>query len=305
MLTLRELQVLYEQGKNITQLLRDERGLEYNTDEIVEIAYDLQTGSYTDAMGPMEQAYADYTSGLVDVLLSLCSPRSILEAGVGEASTFSGVLSRLGGDVASYGFDLSWSRIAYARQWLRNKGISSSTLCTGNLLHIPFADNSIDLVYTSHAIEPNGGNERSILQELFRVSRKFLVLLEPGYEFATEEGKQRMKSHGFCKNLKDTAESLGYDILRHDLFPFSTSNPLNPTAITIIRKQTSEAPPSHVLACPKNKTPLQLFGDTLFSPEALMVYPILDGIPCLRIENGILASKYREIVSVGSNAHQE
>jgi uncharacterized protein YbaR (Trm112 family) len=35
-------------------------------------------------------------------------------------------------------------------------------------------------------------------------------------------------------------------------------------------------------------------GGMLFSPEALVVYPIVGGIPCLRIQNGIFASKYEE-----------
>jgi uncharacterized protein YbaR (Trm112 family) len=34
----------------------------------------------------------------------------------------------------------------------------------------------------------------------------------------------------------------------------------------------------------------------LFSPEGMVVYPIVNGIPCLKIENGILASKYKEVV---------
>jgi len=42
---------------------------------------------------------------------------------------------------------------------------------------------------------------------------------------------------------------------------------------------------------------LQEVAGMLFSPEALVVYPILDGIPCLRIENGIVASKFPEIVA--------
>jgi hypothetical protein len=176
--------------------------------------------------------------------------------------------------------------------------MSSATLCTGDLFHIPFADNSIDVVYTSHSIEPNGGHEKPILQELFRVSRKFLILLEPGYEFANDEARQRMDSHGYCKNLRSIAESLGYAVLKHNLFSF-TSNPLNPTAITIIKKDDNSIPPSCILACPKFKTPLEEIGHMLFSPEALVVYPIVGGIPCLRIENGIFASKYKEVMGEG------
>src|SRR5208283_2840477 len=118
------------------------------------------------------------------------------------------------------GFDLSWSRVAFAKCWLQRQGITKAVLCTGNLLHIPFADNSIDIVYTSHSIESNIGKEEPILRELFRVARKFLILLEPGYELANPEAKKRMDSHGYCRNLPGTAAALGYDVLEHKLFPF-------------------------------------------------------------------------------------
>ena len=246
----------------------------------------------------MEKHKSEYTSEIAKTILSLCKPVSILEAGVGEATTLSGVLQNMGSDVSSYGFDLSWSRVAYAKRWLLSKGVDTTTLCTGNLLRIPFADNSIDVVYTSHSIEPNGGNERPILQELWRVTRKFLILLEPGYELADDEARKRMDLHGYCKNLRGIAEYLGYRVLMHNLFPF-TSNPLNPTALTIIEKQADAGPPSYILACPKLKTPLERVGGMLFSPEALVVYPIVGGIPCLRIENAIFASKYKEVAGAG------
>jgi ubiquinone/menaquinone biosynthesis C-methylase UbiE len=289
---------LYRDGKNIIEMLRQVSGLSTNSKEIIEIAYDLQAGSYVSAMEEDEYRNHknEYTAELARIISSLGETSTLLEAGVGEATTLAGVLEHLPVAIQhAFGFDLSWSRIAVARSWLQRENIPAVTLCTGDLLHIPFSENSIDIVYTSHSIEPNGGNELPILQELYRVTRKYLILLEPGYELASREAQNRMKQHGYCRGLVRTAEDLGYEVLEHKIFPY-VSNLMNPTALTLIRKCADGNQPDNFLACPKFQTPLEKMGDHLYSPEALVVYPVLDGIPCLRIENGIIASRYSGIV---------
>ena len=94
MTTPRELKNLYESGKNISQLLRTEKNLNHNSSEIIERAYDLQTGSYIEAMNDTEmlEQKNNYTDRLAKIILELGEPESILEAGVGEATTLSGVL---------------------------------------------------------------------------------------------------------------------------------------------------------------------------------------------------------------------
>lgn len=303
MVTPRQLKDMYAQGVNISAYLRKETGENQNTEEIIEIAYDLQASSYIQAMNDASVAAHKraYAEAIAQTILRLCQPKTVLEAGVGEATTLCGVLDYLGKKVESYGFDLSWSRVAYAQSWLSQHHHTDTVLCTGNLFHLPYADNAIDVVYTSHSIEPNGGNEEAILRELYRVARKFLILLEPGYELAGDTAKERMDAHGYCKNLPGYAESLGYEVLEHKLFPL-TINPLNPTALTIIRKNNAgDTPVPNILACPKFKTPLLEIGQMLFSPEALVVYPVIGGIPCLRIENGVFASKFQEIMALKEN----
>jgi SAM-dependent methyltransferase len=293
-----DLKELYQQGLNISSLLRGKKGLKYNSEMIIEISYDLQAGSYIASLEDDDTAAKneDYTAQLADILQALCDPTSILEAGVGEATTLSGVLKHMeASNLSSYGFDLSWSRVAAAREWLKKQNLSNITLCTGSLLNIPFADNSIDIVYTSHSIEPNGGKEKPILKELYRITKRFLVLLEPGYELADLQSRKRMEAHGYCKNLKGISDRLGFKIIEHKLFPLNF-NPVNPTALTIIEKNNQSAHPTHVLACPKYKTPLEPIGEALYSPAALSVYPIIGGIPCLRIGNGIIASRYNQFV---------
>jgi len=104
-------------------------------------------------------------------------------------------------------------------------------------------------------------------------------------------------------NLKKISEPLKYNIVKHELFPV-ICNPLNPTELTIIEKDIVTDEPQHVLACPKHKTQLQRIGDVFFSPEALTVYPILSGIPCLRVDNGIVASNYPEVYNLLTNCSQ-
>jgi len=88
---------------------------------------------------------------------------------------------------------MSWSRVAIAKKQIENNKISDVTLCTGSLLNLPFADNSIDIVYSSHSLEPNCGNEMQIIKELYRVAKKYVLMIEPGYEFADNEGRKRMR----------------------------------------------------------------------------------------------------------------
>ena len=176
-----ELKALYDRGVNISAYLRQEKGVRGNTVEIIEVAYDLQAGSYIAAMEDetLAKHQEEYTKEIAKIIhsLSLGTPVSILEAGVGEATTLSGVLCHLGTAVNSYGFDLSWSRVLFAKRWLQQQDKPNVTLCTGDMLHVPFSDNSIDVVYTSHSIELNGENVEPILRELYRVAKGFLILL--------------------------------------------------------------------------------------------------------------------------------
>ncbi len=165
-----------------------------------------------------------------------------------------------------------------------------------SIFHAPYADNSIDVVYTSHTIEPNGGREIPILQELYRLAARYLVLLEPGFELATPEARSRMTRLGYARNLHGHAVALGMKVLKHKLFGL-TANPLNPTAITIIEKSANAGVARPQLACPRYGDPLFQTGDSLFSPGNIRAYPRILGIPCLRREDGVIASQYESIAN--------
>lgn len=285
-----QLRELYGRGVNLSQWLRDHWGCLDSDERIIELAYDLQAGSYVAALQNAEFAEHKraYGEAIAAEILHLGQPLSLLEAGVGEATTLTYVKAALPQELPSFGFDLSWSRLNVARNWLARQGMRAE-LCCASLSQIPAADSTFDVVFTSHALEPNRGREDVLLRELYRVTGRYLVLLEPGYELASDEARAHMERHRYCRGLPDVAKTLGYRVLEHRLFPFSAKS-VNPTALTIIEKSSAvtDVPPEW--ACPVSRTALQHKDNVLYSAVAGLAYPILQGIACLRGENAIVAS---------------
>jgi len=290
----RRLQALYQSGENIISYLAASNTNKDDMPNIIEVAYDMQSGGYIDAMvndpncGDFKKRYCN---SLYEVIANLENINSILDAGVGEGITLSPLLDLFKKELMVYGVDISWSRAAYAKEWLSQKGYPNADICTGNLTHLPYADNSIDLVFTSHAVEPNRGSESDIIEELFRVARKYVVLLEPSYELGNQACRERMDILGYCKEIEKSCKDLKLKVIIHRLFDYS-ANILNPTAITVIEKLTEKSRPNHVLACPEHKTPLTEGLGALYSEEGLRAYPVIGGIPCLRVENSVFASHF-------------
>lgn len=290
------LKEAYDRGENITELLREATDSQQNSEEIIETAYDLQTGSYVRALDSpdMFEHKQEYGAAIAAEISKLTSPQSILEPGVGEGTTLSLVTKALGQTpLHVHGFDISWSRIAACRHWLSGQDCAKAWLSVASIFSTPYLDNSFDVVYTSHAIEPNGGREPAILAELYRIASQYLILLEPGYELAGKEQRSRMERLGYCRGLAEHAEKLGMEVVRHELFE-PTVNPQNPTAITVISKTPSSKTVAPTIACPRYLTPLTESADSLYSAESFRAYPKIKGVPCLRTEDGIIASRFEE-----------
>lgn len=288
---LNEIKEHYSRKGNILKFLREQgNSKKQNKVEDILISYDIQTGAYIRAFNNQPEKKKEYCTPLAGIINSLGDYESIMEVGVGEATTLINLIKRLDSIPREIlGFDISFSRIKFAKEFLSEYGISNTTLFTANLFQIPLLDNSVDIVYTSHSIEPNGGKEEKALKELYRISSKYLILLEPAYELADRESRLRMKEHGYITDLYLTAKKLGYDIIEHRLFDYS-ANPLNPTGIIIIEKQ-SDTSNSSKLRCPVSLTELEKYSDSLlYSKESYLAYPVIDGMPCLLKENCILAT---------------
>ena len=266
------------------------------------ISYDFQAGSYTN------QIFSDYEirtkkkdqvekiAAIIDALP--CGHQSIFEAGVGEATTFGLLLGQLKKEfVFAGGADISWSRIKYAYKFVEKVSpvpLSGHNLVVGDIFSLPLQDNSVNVLYTCHSLEPNGGHENALLQECYRVVHDYVVLIEPAYEFANEKQRARMKKHGYVTHLYQSAKDLGYEVVSYELLGAST-NDENPTGCMIIRKSNIEGDGLAMpFGDPITHSPLEHIRNCYYSDGAQLLYPVVDGIPCLISHQAIVATKFMD-----------
>lgn len=301
---LKKIKEIYSRGENIIKYLKSLDQNKSNTIEDILISYDFQSGSYIKEFAKNSQYKHKYCGALAKIIDELESINSIIEVGVGEATTLINLVDKLTNKPKDIlGFDISWSRIKFAKEFIKDYKKEEFKLFTANLFEIPLLDNSIDIVYTSHSIEPNGGKEEEALKELYRITNKYLILLEPSYELGSKEAKQRMIEHGYVTNLYQTAKDLNYKIIEYRLFDYC-SNPLNPTGLMIIEKQTDLKKNDSSLVCPITHTKMEKFGESLlYSEESFLAYPVIDNIPCLLKENSILATHLKTDFKEYKTAH--
>ncbi|MCY6959587.1 methyltransferase domain-containing protein [Clostridium brassicae] len=288
---LNRIKELYLKDTNIIKYLKIMENNDYNSIEDIMISYDLQAGTYSDYYKKNPILKNKYCNYLADIINKLEEVNSLLEVGIGEATTLGPLMLALNKRPKNcYGFDVSWSRIKYAKRFLNELNLNEVELFTGDLFCAPFKDNSIDIVYTSHSVEPNGGKEREALEELYRITNKYLILLEPDYELADEKSQKRMIEHGYVTKLYSTAIELGYKVIEHRLFDIC-ANQLNPTGLIIIEKESKQQV-ENPICCPITKTNMIRKNNAYYSPESLLAYPIIDDIPCLLSQNAIIATKF-------------
>jgi hypothetical protein len=288
---------VYARGENVRALFRAEERSERNSEEAILVAYDLQRGSYRSSLADPEYraAVERYARGMARELDAL-EFDSMLDAGTGEATTLMQTLAGLRRPPSRVvAFDSAWSRVAHARAHSRAFSTLAPTFFAGNLFEMPVAEGAFDLVFTSHALEPNSGRELEGLSSLARVARRWLVLFEPSYELGGEDTRRHMDAHGYVRGLCVAAEALGLKVVRHALLP-ETISPVNLTAVHVFEKPGPRSARADWLVCPRCRAGLREVKGHLFCAEEGLVFPVLDGIPCLEARNAVLASAFADVI---------
>lgn len=295
------MQAAYSKGENAMESCREyfrrsNETVEGNDLLATLVAYDLQAGSYVSAVRADRKKNQSWCRQLASLLSSvLADGDSILEVGVGEATTLAGVLAESGTNPSmAFGFDVSWSRVCVGRQWLQENG-QRAVLFVADLLSIPMGDGSVDVVYSSHSLEPNRGKEEEAIRECLRVARKAVVLVEPICELASREAQARIRSHGYVEGLRETAERLGAKVSEYRLLDY-TPNPLNPSGVIHLTKDGASNGPkdqftASVWRCPVTGVALEAGTEFFYAHQVGLAYPVLRAVPMLRAEHVIVASK--------------
>lgn len=291
-----ELRKAYLQGVNISQLL-EESGSSLERSEIIEIAYDIQSGSYSNAAFADPERLKGYAFELYQHCKPhLCEDDLILDCGAGELTTLSALSHHLSNHSSLLACDISLSRLRAGQRFV-NQEMKPDLACrlqlfVADMVRLPLPSGSIDTVITVHSLEPNHGRERELIAELLRVSRRKLILFEPSWENASHQIRTRMEKHGYVRDLPSHIQMAGGRLI--SIEPIANPlNPLNPTYCFIIepRHSSDNRIGSEVnYVCPRSGASLTHKPGYWWSFEGGWAYPDIEGIACLRIKNSLLMS---------------
>lgn len=242
--------------------------------------------------------YLEFKYGYIAKLLADLGPmESVLEAGAGELTTLTNVVTRLERAPADvFALELYWSRLFVGRQYASKRGVRIRELVVGSVAMMPFADGAVDVVFTHHCLEGCRNQLREALRELCRVARRYVVLIEPSYELAHPLQQKRMEKLGYVRGIPSTARKLGLNVIEHHRTPVSEYE--NASAVTIL--QGTGGASSGTLACPRSKDPLVDADGWLYSRASHLAYPRLQGIACLLPQHGVMAFKLAETLASGA-----
>lgn len=265
---------LKKKDKNFNKYLRKNSTL--SESEIIQLSYDFQSGDYIKKYN-LELVRKNLTP-VIDEINKTTNIRTLLDFGSGELTSFSYVLEKLHkSDIKFFACDISFNRLFLGSQLLEKKKLlnSSINLFCNDFHKLPFFDNSIDIIITNHAIEPNKSNAEKIILELYRVARKKLILQEPNYDIACESGKKRMLSNNYVVNLSQILKKNGYQFeIIKTKYNF---NDLNPSSLYVIKKNTRKRSNCKFI-CKESMKNLSHVKNFYFSKETGIVYPILNNI---------------------------
>ncbi len=147
--------------------------------------------------------------------------KSILEVGAGELTTLLPVVKKSKKINFVSALDLSLNRLKKGKELFNknNKEINQLIVCDAS--NLPYHDNSFDICYTHYCIEQVPMLAKKIIDEMIRVSSKYIVIIEPSYQYSNRITKNRIFEKGFPILKKKHFKNMNAKIIYRDGLPFT------------------------------------------------------------------------------------
>ena len=192
--TYKLLQEKYKKKQNIQLFLKNKT---FSNREIIKLAYDIQSGSYIKFFKKLtrEKKVNVYFPLIKAINDNFKNVKTILDFGCGELTTSAYIFKNLNHKIKKYyANDVSFNRLLVGsnelKKKLTKKNYNKFKIFCNSDNNLPFKDKSIDLVLTVHALEPNNQYKYKIFNELLRVSKLGIILMEPHYEISDVKQKK-------------------------------------------------------------------------------------------------------------------
>ena len=259
----------FKNGKNIVSTLRK---LGVNKTICIELAYEIQAGSYTLGFNDIGLSRNKAIHSIINQFTAIDDVNSIGVFGVGEAKNWIGYEGSLNN---LFGVELSFSRLRWAHKNLEKiSDIDSFCLVKGDASEKIFNKNSFDISITLHSIEPNGNDQGArILHNVIESSSKYVILFEPDYKSAHKEMKQRMENYDYVRNISDELSKMtSINIIDKFVMDIQVTAD-NLTTCWIIEKNKKVESVTNKMVCPFTNGDLNEYIDMMYSPKAGVGYP--------------------------------
>jgi ubiquinone/menaquinone biosynthesis C-methylase UbiE len=228
-------------------------------------------------------------------VLAKCDFKNILEVGVGELTTIEDIFQFFGPEIECYGIDLSLNRIKHGLDEYQKRHSKLPKVAKANALKLPFPDNSFDLVITRHTLEQMPKIYQDALDEIFRVSKKHVILFEPSFEMGSFAQKLKMLNTDYVRGIPKYISSKSNLKFNEPYLMSNSANPLNHTACFKATIENATENNAHMskdvpFVCPITKTELEHHASYYYSKKAKQAYPIIEGIPVLDPDYSLVLS---------------
>ena len=272
----------FKKKKNIQIFLK---GKKISKKDAIKMSYDVQSGTYIKYFNSqkLKKKIPKFYNPIVKIYLNeFKNCKTILDFGCGELTSSLYFFKKIKERITHYfANDISLNRLVvgqkYIQKNLNEQDFKKFKIFCNSEINLPFKNNSIDLILTMHSLEPNNKSAKDIIKELFRVSKKGLILIEPHYEISSLEQKKRMRKFGYIRGLPKLLNNKNYNlkIVKNK----EQLNNINISSIFILKKKKIKSNSLSNYVEPKTLNKITKYHNFFYSKKSLRLFPVLNKIP--------------------------